>query len=74
MILVVARIYLSLIKSISILSQILIIILNKGTIGPYDGHNDSHHGINNNLCVQHQFKHFYNKELPDNLKYLVNEC
>jgi len=52
----------------------LIIILNKGTIGPYDGHNDWHHGINNNLCVQHQFKHFYNKELPDNLKYLVNKC
>jgi len=51
----------------------VIVILSEGTIGSYDGHNDWFYGINPNLCVQHQFKMYYNIPLPNELKYLITE-
>lgn len=44
----------------------LLLTINGKTIGPYDGHNDS-----SNAIIQHQYKIWYGKELPEELKYLV---
>ncbi len=49
----------------------LIVTLSGGNIGPYKGHLDYHLGINPDIDVQHQFKHFYNVPLPDELSHLV---
>jgi len=49
----------------------ILFVLNGKTIGPYEGHYDFRHFINQDITVQHQYKHFYNVELPDELKYLV---
>jgi hypothetical protein len=49
----------------------LLITLNNGTIGPYEGHYDCDY-YNNNIIVQHQYKRWYNTDMPDDLKYLVN--
>ena len=52
----------------------LITILNKGTVGPYNGHIDiSNDTISANVPIQHQYKALYKKELPDDLKHLVDK-
>jgi len=48
-----------------------IILLNKGSIGSYDGHEDCTFK-NEHIIVQHQFKTFYGHPMPEDLKYLVN--
>lgn len=52
----------------------VIITLNGGTIGPYDGHYDgfNRHTIYQEMTVQHQYKRWYGVDLPDDLKYLVS--
>lgn len=49
----------------------ILITLSGGTIGPYKGHGDHYKGLNTNLVVQHQYKYWYNKPLPDQYKHLV---
>lgn len=49
----------------------ILVILNKGTIGPYYGHCDDKNNINLNIIVQHQYKYWYNKQIPQELEYLV---
>lgn len=49
----------------------LITILNKGTIGPYEGHMDGIYGMDKNITVQHQFKQYYGVDLPENLAHLI---
>ena len=50
----------------------LLMIINKGSVGPYFGHAD---GINNeidkSICVQHQYKRFYGDLLPGEQQYLI---
>jgi hypothetical protein len=47
-------------------------ILNGGTVGPYEGHCDGYgNNIRNNINVQHQYKRWYDIELPNELKHLV---
>jgi hypothetical protein len=48
----------------------MLIHFNNGTIGPYEGHADGVGHIHSHINVQHQYKVFYNMELPDNLKHL----
>ena len=51
----------------------LLIILQNGTIGSYNGHlDDSSNLINPNIIIQHQYKRWYDVSMPDNLKNLVN--
>ena len=45
----------------------LLIILNNYNIGPYNGHHDSSGAI-----IQHQYKVWYNQDMPQELKYLVS--
>lgn len=47
----------------------MIIHFNNGTIGPYIGHADYRYK-NDNIVVQHQYKVFYNIEMPEQLQYL----
>ena len=49
----------------------VILIFNKYTIGPYEGHNDCGNYKNNNIPVQHQYKVYYSMDLPTELKKLV---
>jgi hypothetical protein len=49
----------------------LIVTLGQGTIGPYNGHGEG--GSCQNMTVQHQFKYFYGKPMPENLLHLVKE-
>lgn len=51
----------------------LLINVCEGTIGAYKGHGDHYQGINENLSVQHQYKFWYEKQLPNEKKYLVSE-
>jgi hypothetical protein len=46
--------------------------LNQGTVGPYDGHADCHY-LNENIPVQHQYKVYYNVNMPNNLMNLVKK-
>ena len=50
----------------------LLMIINKGSVGPYFGHAD---GVNNqidkSIYVQHQYKKFYGDLLPDDKRYLI---
>jgi hypothetical protein len=50
----------------------LIILLNKGTIGSYDGHYDCSFK-NDKIIVQHQYKCWYKYPMPESLKHLVNQ-
>lgn len=50
----------------------LIVNLNNGTIGPYNGHYDDYSNeINTDIVVQHQYKKYYKYEMPNELKNLV---
>jgi hypothetical protein len=49
----------------------VIITLNRGTIGAYEGHYDFGGYRNNNIIVQHQYKVWYNHKMPKELEYLV---
>lgn len=49
----------------------VILIFNNCTIGPYEGHKDFGFYKNDNISVQHQYKLFYNVELPTEIKKLV---
>ena len=49
----------------------MIIHFNNGTIGSYEGHYDCPNYKNDNIIVQHQYKVWYNKELPKELEYLI---
>jgi hypothetical protein len=50
----------------------VLVILNGGTIGPYEGHYDYYYPIiHPEITVQHQYKRWYGIELPDELKHLV---
>ncbi len=51
----------------------LIITICGGKIGPYNGHRDGYNGLDINIDVQHQYKEFYNKPLPNKYKYLVDD-
>jgi hypothetical protein len=48
----------------------MIIHFNNGTIGSYEGHMDCKY-INKEIKVQHQYKVWYNIDMPDNIKHLV---
>lgn len=48
----------------------ILIILNGGTVGPYHGHYDCSY-LNEQIVVQHQYKVYYNVNMPQQLKYLV---
>lgn len=49
----------------------ILIHLNQGLIGYYDGHNDCYK-YNPNIKVQHQYKVFYGIPLPEELQHLCN--
>jgi hypothetical protein len=51
----------------------MIILLSNGTIGSYKGHYDGFHYKDNNISVQHQYKVWYNHDLPEELCYLINK-
>uniref|UniRef100_A0A6C0I2P6 Glycosyltransferase 2-like domain-containing protein n=1 Tax=viral metagenome TaxID=1070528 RepID=A0A6C0I2P6_9ZZZZ len=51
----------------------VLILLNKGTVGPYDGHQDGGYDINPNIVVQHQYKRFYKVPMPAHLEHLVDQ-
>ena len=52
----------------------LLITLQGGEIGAYTGHlDDVSNSINPNIIVQHQYKRWYGKEMPDDLKHLVKD-
>lgn len=54
----------------------LIVLINGGTIHHLTQHKDlltNHVGGTNGIAALHQVKHSYGKQLPDNLKHLVNE-
>jgi hypothetical protein len=42
-----------------------------GTIVPLEGHIDCHYW-NNNCIIQHQFKVYYNKDMPEDIRWMVN--
>ena len=50
----------------------LITHLNGGTVGPLNNHYDCYY-YNPNIDIQHQFKIYYNIEMPAELKYLYLE-
>jgi len=50
----------------------IIITLNHGTIGPYEGHYDFSRYKNNHIIVQHQYKVWYNYKMPIELEYLIH--
>jgi len=49
----------------------LLVNLQDGTIGPYEGHTDEHRGLNPSIKVQHQYKAWYNTPLPPELVHLI---
>ena len=49
----------------------LIVTLQGGTIGPYQGHEDCFHK-NEAITVQHQYKVWYDVPMPKELSHLVN--
>jgi hypothetical protein len=49
----------------------ILVLLNQGTVGPYQGHADGYDKIYQSINVQHQYKYWYNKEMPNELKHLV---
>jgi hypothetical protein len=54
----------------------LLVVINGGTIHHLKQHKDlltNHVRTTNGIAALHQFKHYYGKALPDNLKHLVNE-
>jgi hypothetical protein len=52
----------------------ILIILNNGTVGPYNGHCDAYGNvINENIHVQHQYKKWYGMELPEELQTLIKK-
>lgn len=52
----------------------MIIYFNNGTIGSYEGHYDCSNYKNDNIIVQHQYKYWYNIDMPNNIKHLINVC
>ena len=48
----------------------MIILLNSGTIGYYNGHMDCAY-LNKNIKVQHQYKRYYGIDLPEELAHLI---
>lgn len=48
-----------------------IVLLNKGTIGSYEGHCDGFGGKHNHIKVQHQYKAYYNLPLPQHIIQLI---
>lgn len=51
----------------------LLVNLQQGTIGPYEGHADGYHGLNPSIKIQHQYKSWYNTPLPAELVHLVEQ-
>jgi hypothetical protein len=51
----------------------LLVNLNGGTIGPYEGHFDCGGWLNLDIKVQHQYKVWYGLPLPQELQYLCNK-
>jgi hypothetical protein len=51
----------------------LLVNLNGGTIGSYEGHSDCGGWLNQDIKVQHQYKVWYGLPLPQELQYLCNE-
>jgi hypothetical protein len=51
----------------------LVVNLQNGTIGPYEGHADGNHGLNPSIKIQHQYKSWYNTPLPSELVHLVEQ-
>jgi len=49
----------------------LLVNLNNGTIGPYEGHNDGFDGLHPEIKIQHQYKVWYNKPFPEELQSIV---
>jgi hypothetical protein len=51
----------------------VIITLNGGIIGPYDGHYDGfdRRTVYPEMVVQHQYKRWYGVDMPEELKYLI---
>jgi hypothetical protein len=49
----------------------LLVTLQNGTIGPYNGHGEFN--SHTNITVRHQYKDFYGIQMPDNIKYLVKD-
>jgi hypothetical protein len=50
----------------------MLVILNGGTVGSYEGHCDGYGNVIHDIInVQHQYKRWYDIELPDELKHLV---
>jgi len=50
----------------------LIIVLNGGTVGPYEGHADCDYK-NESITVQHQYKVWYGVPIPEELNQLVSQ-
>ena len=52
----------------------LLVLLNKGTIGPLNGVRDGPRDyIDMSITIQHQYKHYYGHDMPNELSYLVNK-
>lgn len=52
----------------------ILVTLNGGTIGPYEGHGERHDNqIDPRITVQHQYKYWYGTPMPDELKHLVTD-
>lgn len=49
----------------------IITIFNKGTIGPLNNHLDCNY-LNTNITIQHQYKVYYNVEMPSSIKHLYD--
>ena len=49
----------------------LLVNLQDGTIGPYEGHSDGYQEFSPWIKVQHQYKYWYNIPLPSELVHLV---
>jgi hypothetical protein len=50
----------------------LLVNLQGGTVGSYEGTGDGYHGLNPFIKVQHQYKVWYNTPLPPELVHLIN--
>ena len=51
----------------------LLVNLQNGTVGPYEGHYDGYHGLNPSIKIQHQYKSWYNTPLPSELVHLIEQ-
>jgi hypothetical protein len=49
----------------------LLVNLNKGTIGIYNGHNDGYNGLDVTIDIQHQYKVWYKVPMSDEVGSLV---